>query len=601
MWMVLGPQAAAAQVAVYPGTSIQSQVDAYPAGTTFVLKAGVHANQRVRPKTGNTFTGEAGTVLTGARRLTTFSTAGTASSSTAYISGRSWSSMTNGWGPAEKDRSNGETGTADGRTITLNGQQFSRGIGAHAPSEIGYALDGACTNFSASVGIDDEVGSKGGVTFEVWADGVKLYDSGFMTGDTATKNLSVNVSGKQNLLLIVREGADFYYDHADWADARLTCSGGTFWVASGQTQQGQTHGVCQAQYPRCSSPEEFFIDDVPLTHVSSLAQVRPGTWYFDYGNDRIYFADDPNGRRVETSVTSVAFEPTADNVTISNLRIEKYSNIAQQGVIDGRGRSGWVVTGNDVRLNHGVGIRVGSRSVVRQNKVRNNGQMGVEAGGDGVLIDGNEIANNNRAGFEVLWEGGGTKFVGTTNLTVRGNFVHHNLGPGLWTDIDNIYTVYENNTVEDNAWMGILHEISYKATIRNNTVRRNGFAHPNWVWGGGIVVSSSSDVEVSGNVLDGNADGIGVVQQNRGSGAYGPYQVWNLWVHDNTVKNTDGWTGLVQDVGDRSVFTSRNNWFNSNSYVLDGSSRHFTWMDGELSHTQWRDYGLDPAGSFTMN
>jgi parallel beta-helix repeat protein len=52
-------------VAVYPGQSIQAAVNANPAGTAFVLKAGTHVRQSVRPKSGDTFTGEAGTVLDG--------------------------------------------------------------------------------------------------------------------------------------------------------------------------------------------------------------------------------------------------------------------------------------------------------------------------------------------------------------------------------------------------------------------------------------------------------------------------------------------------------------------------------------------------------
>jgi hypothetical protein len=40
--------------------------------------------------------------------------------------------MTNSWGPVEKDRSNGEAGSNDGRTISLDGEKYSRGLGVHA-------------------------------------------------------------------------------------------------------------------------------------------------------------------------------------------------------------------------------------------------------------------------------------------------------------------------------------------------------------------------------------------------------------------------------------------------------------------------------------
>jgi parallel beta-helix repeat protein len=178
------------------------------------------------------------------------------------------------------------------------------------------------------------------------------------------------------------------------------------------------------------------------------------------------------------------------------------------------------------------------------------------------------------------------------------NFVHHNAGPGLWTDGDNLNTVYDANTCDDNQRMGIFHEISYAAVIRNNIVRRNGLGFPDWIWGAGILVAASADVEIYGNIVEGNADGIGAIQQKRGSGRYGPYQISNLWVHDNTVSMTEGLTGLVQDVGDTSYFTSRNNRFERNRYHLGAGAAYFTWLNNERSETEWRGYNQDVSGTF---
>jgi hypothetical protein len=51
---------------VGPGTNLQSVVNANPPGTSFCLKAGVHAiAYRTVPKSGNTFTGEYGAILDG--------------------------------------------------------------------------------------------------------------------------------------------------------------------------------------------------------------------------------------------------------------------------------------------------------------------------------------------------------------------------------------------------------------------------------------------------------------------------------------------------------------------------------------------------------
>src|SRR5262249_11845021 len=84
-------------------------------------------------------------------------------SGAAYVSDVPWTSATNGWGPPERDRSNGETGSNDGHTITIGGVTYAKGVGAHAPSEIDVYVGGQCSSFTSDVGVDDEVGSNGSV------------------------------------------------------------------------------------------------------------------------------------------------------------------------------------------------------------------------------------------------------------------------------------------------------------------------------------------------------------------------------------------------------------------------------------------------------
>ena len=58
-------------------------------------------------------------------------------------------------------------------------------------------------------------------------------------------------------------------------------------------------------YLGCIYPEDLYFDSVPLQHVDSLSDVGPGTWFFDYSGQTIYFYDDPSGHTVETSVTAL--------------------------------------------------------------------------------------------------------------------------------------------------------------------------------------------------------------------------------------------------------------------------------------------------------
>ena len=139
------------------------------------------------------------------------------------LSDLDWTSVSNGLGVPELDQSNGGAATNDGGTLTLNGVSYTKGIGVHSNSEIHYDLNGLYSIFSADIGVDDSVGRKGSVVFQVWADGVKLYESGTMDGGDATKSVVVNVSGRNELVLIVTDASDGKAnDNADWANAKLT-------------------------------------------------------------------------------------------------------------------------------------------------------------------------------------------------------------------------------------------------------------------------------------------------------------------------------------------------------------------------------------------
>jgi hypothetical protein len=147
-----------------------------------------------------------------------------APSGTSDLSDLAPTAQNNGWGPVEIDRSNGELAGGDGKAITLNGVTFNKGLGVHATSELRYSLGGNCSSFTAQIGVDDEVGSNGSVVFQVWADGIKLFDSGRLTGASETRAVSVSLAGKSELRLIVTNAGDGdAFDHADWARPILTC------------------------------------------------------------------------------------------------------------------------------------------------------------------------------------------------------------------------------------------------------------------------------------------------------------------------------------------------------------------------------------------
>ena len=139
------------------------------------------------------------------------------------LSNEPWTAATNGWGPIERNMSNGEMGSKDGDPLSINGKKYASGFGIHANSSMTFNLNGQCGRFISDVGLDDEVGSRGSVVFQVFADGTKLFDSGKMTGAETAKTVNVDVSGRKELKLVVTNAGDSLdYDHADWGGATLT-------------------------------------------------------------------------------------------------------------------------------------------------------------------------------------------------------------------------------------------------------------------------------------------------------------------------------------------------------------------------------------------
>jgi parallel beta-helix repeat protein len=311
------------------------------------------------------------------------------------------------------------------------------------------------------------------------------------------------------------------------------------------------------------------------------------------------FIGEPGAILDGKNATDHAFEKGGSNVRIKGLIIQNYASPEQQGAIMAMGTSGWIIENCEVRYNKHAGIKVGQKTRVLNNYVHHNGQVGINGVGDSVLVEGNEVSYNNyQKKFAFGTVLGGIKLVATRWLVVRGNNVHHNEGNGIWMDIRTQGAVIEQNTITSNSGAGVLHEISYSAIIRNNTVKGNGFAR-SWLMGAGILVSSSSDAQVYGNTVLDNKNGIVGIQQDRhNQGVDFSSNLKNLNVHDNTVRvPTGGLSGVSSGVSNLT-YTSRNNKFTSNSYDMGSDTKPFTWMNSKRTKSEWQNYGMDMNGTF---
>jgi hypothetical protein len=340
----------------------------------------------------------------------------------------------------------------------------------------------------------------------------------------------------------------------------------------------------------CLYTHDLFFNDVVLTRVMTKEEVTRGTFYTDYdgnsGNASVYFWDNPEGQKVELSKTQNAimggpgadcFDETTqisschDHVTIKGLIIEKFATLAQRGAIqprygNSRGDVGryWRVEQNEIRWNHGLGVRLGAHSRLLNNNIHHNGNSGAEVGRHN-LFEGNTFSAHNYAGYKKGWSAGAFKIVGTKYTLIRGNYAHDNDGHGMWTDIDNEHVVYENNISLRNNGDGYKHEISFDCVMRNNRSLNNYHKEGNsWLWGAGILIQNSEGCDVYNNHVEVGAQGNGItiIDQTRtfefSNGVTKTFHGVGNTIHRNTV---------THHFGGRSGTQNADNIFDYNVYV----------------------------------
>jgi hypothetical protein len=382
-----------------------------------------------------------------------------------------------------------------------------------------------------------------------------------------------------------------------------------YWIAGDQHQLGKRSGECAKQAPACNLPEGLFIDDIPLVQVLAKNDVLPGRFYFDHAAGKIYFADNPLGRKVEATVAAFAFDSSEPGVLIRNLTIEKYASVAQKGAIQAQEADGWVVENCELRLNSAAGIAAGSGTRVRNCDIHHNGQIGITGVGQDVTIENNHIWENNTREFLTSWEAGGIKLAASEGVVLRNNYVHHNAGAGIWCDIDCRDVLYEGNIAEYNRGAGIFHEISFSAVIRNNRLRHNGRSGKAWFWSNNILIAASQDVDVYGNTLTVEAGKCGIIlaDQGRPMKSGGTYKTRNNKVHDNDTTFEGGaCAGAASDVGPDSAnaltIETGNNLFDHNVYrVPQGSAPlRFAWGHAVFGWDELRHAGIEPNGSLVI-
>jgi hypothetical protein len=444
------------------------------------------------------------------------------------------------------------------------------------------AAPAATVNISAGQSIQNAVNSNpGGTTFQIAAGTYRQQSIVPKAGD----------------VFIGAAGADL-----NGATLVTGFTKNTFWVAHiNVSYPASLPGQCFGWAPMCAYPEDLYVDNNLYQRVGSLSAMSSHHWYLDYSNGNVYLMDDPSGQYVEVTTTRYAFWGNANNVTIRGLVIEKYANPGQTGAIEPMNAalaqgSNWIVEDNEIRYNHAAGVEGTTGMQILRNRIHNNGELGIAACGDNILVGNNTINYNNTVGYNFGFGAGGAKFDKTNNLVVRYNTVSGNYGAGLHSDSYSYNTLYEYNNTSNNKVAGILYEISSYGVIRYNTISNDGYNPQGsgpW-WGAGIYNLNSTNVEVYNNTLTNCMHGITGANSLRADVNGIIFQVDNYSVHDNVITQSTGVAaGVFTLLSGDLIYTSWGNRYSANTYKLPSGGLNYYWMGKYLNLASWKNYGED--------
>jgi len=298
------------------------------------------------------------------------------SNSQVYVSDLTPLSSTNGFGPIEIDKSNGEDAAGDGRPLTLNGITYAKGLGTHANAEVIYNLTPNQYNkFRVKIGIDDEVldGNCGSVIFKIYKDNTLAFTSPILYPSSATIDVNLDISNTTQLKLITDTSGDNpNCDHGDWADAKLI---------SGDAIAPTTPSNLTATAPIANNYQlswnpstdditthviyEIIVNGVKIDSTVNLSYSLPalaaGTYIVS-----VQAKDDANNRAVSKSL-ALTFTPcastlnltTADNYANTNATIKAADSISASNALSGVSKVNYQAN-NKIELLPGFSVSAGS-------------------------------------------------------------------------------------------------------------------------------------------------------------------------------------------------------------------------------------------------
>ncbi|MGC0410596.1 RNA polymerase sigma factor (sigma-70 family) [Streptomyces sp. SAI-195] len=109
--------------------------------------------------------------------------------------------------------------------LTIDGVRYAHGVTVHGRSSVTVDLNRDCSAYDALAGVDDLTMKLGKVHFSVYADGVRLWNSGMVKGGDPAVPVHVDITGRETLRLVTEPHSPFdSVALADWAQSRFTCT-----------------------------------------------------------------------------------------------------------------------------------------------------------------------------------------------------------------------------------------------------------------------------------------------------------------------------------------------------------------------------------------
>ncbi|MFK0024234.1 sigma-70 family RNA polymerase sigma factor [Streptomyces sp. NPDC090798] len=108
--------------------------------------------------------------------------------------------------------------------VSIAGQQYTHGVTVHGESSVTIDLNRGCSAYDALVGVDDLTLGLGQVSFSVYADGARLWQSPPVKGGDPAIPVHVNLTGRTTIRLAVEPHTRFdAVALADWAESTFQC------------------------------------------------------------------------------------------------------------------------------------------------------------------------------------------------------------------------------------------------------------------------------------------------------------------------------------------------------------------------------------------